>query len=71
MDYSPFEGMSISGWPETVLNQGETIIRDRKLVAEPGRGRFIPRRPVDLTGIPGYRAPELDPAQNFGARIAP
>jgi dihydropyrimidinase len=71
MDYTPFEGLEITGWPETVLSRGELVIRDRQLVAERGRGRFVARKPVDLTGIPGYRAPELDPARNFGAEVAP
>ncbi len=71
MDYTPFEGMEITGWPETVLSRGVPVIRDGALVGAPDHGRFVARRPVDLTGIPGHRAPELDPARNFGAEIAP
>lgn len=71
MDYTPFEGRQITGWPVTVLSRGETVINGGKLVAEPGRGRFIARRPPDFTGYPGTRTPELDPARNFGAEIAP
>ncbi|CAH2603881.1 D-hydantoinase [Rhodovastum atsumiense] len=71
MDYTPFEGMEITGWPETVLSRGAVVVHQGALRAEPGRGRFVARRRVDLTGMPGYRAPELDPARNFGAEIAP
>jgi len=71
MDYTPFEGREFTGWPETVLSRGDTVIEKGRLAAAPGRGRFVPRRPADLTGIPGYRAPELDPTRNFGAEIAP
>ena len=71
MDYTPFEGMEITGWPETVLSRGVPVIRDGALVGEPGHGRFVARRPVDLAGLPGYRAAELDPSLNFGAEIAP
>ena len=71
MDYTPFEGLTVTGWPRTVLNRGELVIEERRLVAERGRGRFIARDRVDLTGRPGFRAPELDPARNFGADIAP
>lgn len=71
MDYTPFEGMRVTGWPRTVLNRGEIVVEERELVAERGRGRFVARERVDLTGVPGYRAPELDPACNFGAEIAP
>ena len=71
MDYSPFEGMEVTGWPVTVLNRGRRVIDNGVLAARPGDGRFIARRPVDLTGVPGHLAEELDPSMNFGARIAP
>lgn len=71
MDYTPFEGMTLTGWPRTVLSRGEDVIRERELVASRGRGRFVARGRTDLTGMPGYGAPELDPARNFGAEIAP
>ncbi|RMC33799.1 dihydropyrimidinase [Paracoccus alkanivorans] len=71
MDYTPFEGRQITGWPVTVLSRGETVMDGGKLLAKPGRGRFIARRPPDFTGYPGTRTPELDPARNFGADIAP
>jgi dihydropyrimidinase len=31
----------------------------------------VAREKADMTGYSGHRAPELDPATNFGARIAP
>ncbi len=71
MDYTPFDEMEITGRPETVLSRGVPVIRDGVLVGAPGHGRFVARRPVDLLGIPGHRAAELDPARNFGAEIAP
>ncbi len=71
MDYTPFEGRQVTGWPVTVLSRGEAVIDGGKLVAEPGRGRFVARARPDFTGHPGTRTPELDPAWNFGAEIAP
>lgn len=71
MDYTPFEGRQVTGWPVTVLSRGEFVIEDGKLVAEPGRGRFVARARPDFTGYPGPATPELDPAWNFGAEIAP
>lgn len=71
MDYSPFEGREVTGWPVTVLSRGEAVIENGALVAEPGRGRFIARARPDFTGYPGTRTPELDPEWNFGAEIAP
>ncbi len=40
--YNPFEGSTISGWPETVLSRGEVIISDGTLSGSPGRGRRVP-----------------------------
>ena len=71
MDYTPYEGRELTGWPVSVLSRGERVVDGGELVAEPGRGRFVRRSPPDLTGHPGARAPELDPERNFGARIAP
>ncbi|SFB63765.1 dihydropyrimidinase [Rhizobium sp. NFR07] len=71
MDYTPFEGMEVQGWPVMTMNRGDVIVENGELKAERGRGRFIARNPIDLTGRPGHRAKELDPAQNFGAEIAP
>jgi dihydropyrimidinase len=71
MDFTPFEGMELQGWPEMTMSRGDVIVENGELKAERGRGRFIARNPVDLTGKPGHRARELDPARNFGAEIAP
>jgi dihydropyrimidinase len=71
MDYTPYEGMRLTGWPVTVLSRGERVVDAGRLVAKPGRGAFVKRGKIDLTGIPGHRSIELDPAQNFGAEIAP
>lgn len=71
MDYTPFEGMQITGWPETVLTRGEFVIRDRALVAREGQGRFVARALPDLGTQPGWHLAETDPALNFGATIRP
>jgi dihydropyrimidinase len=71
MDYNPFEGIEITGWPVTVLNRGNRIVDGGELCAKPGDGRFVARKPTDLTGMPGHRADELNPEKNFGATIAP
>ncbi|NDW02464.1 dihydropyrimidinase [Salipiger sp. PrR002] len=67
MDYTPFEGMEITGKPEIVMNRGAVIVEHGELKAKEGQGRFVARQPVDLRGKPGYTAKELDPSQNFGA----
>ncbi|MBL8697104.1 MAG: dihydropyrimidinase [Alphaproteobacteria bacterium] len=42
MDYTPYEGMKITGWPVIVLSRGEVVSRDGQPVAKPGRGKFHP-----------------------------
>lgn len=41
--YTPYEGMTVTGWPRTVISAGRVIVDDGVLNAEPGSGRFIPR----------------------------
>ena len=69
MDYTPYEGREVTGWPVTVLTRGRPVISDGALVAAPGQGRFVARDRIDLTGHPGLLAPEVDPALNWGTEI--
>ena len=49
VDYTLFEGMKVTGVPETVLVRGQVIVAEAELKAEPGAGQFVKRgRP--LTG---------------------
>lgn len=41
-DYTPYEGMEVSGWPRTVLLRGQLVLDDGKFVGGPGMGRFVP-----------------------------
>jgi len=41
--YTPYEGRSVTGWPETVLSRGRVVVRDGRLHVAPGSGRFLPR----------------------------
>ena len=42
--YTPYEGRTIRGWPETVINRGRVVVADRKLQVERGSGMFLSRR---------------------------
>jgi dihydropyrimidinase len=44
VDYTPFEGMEVQGWPETVLSRGEVVVEAGKLLGEPGRGRYLEQK---------------------------
>ena len=43
VDWTPYEGMRLGGWPRHVLSRGRVIVRDGEFVGEPGWGRFVPR----------------------------
>jgi len=68
MDYTPFEGMQLTGVPETVLCRGAFVTHKSKLVAEEGQGKFVARAPMEM-GPNGYVAKERDPLKNFGVDI--
>jgi dihydropyrimidinase len=44
VDWSPYEGMELTGWPVMTLSRGEVIAKDGKCLADPGRGRLIYRK---------------------------
>jgi len=69
MEFTPYEGMSVTGWPTTVIQRGKVIVENGELLADRGAGTFVPRRKIDCTGMPGRLAPELDPARNFGVEL--
>ncbi|MCY1665398.1 dihydropyrimidinase [Rhizobium sp. SL86] len=71
MDYTPFEGMEINGWPELVMNRGRIVVEKGMLKANAGDGRFVARKPVDTGAMPGYRAVEFEIAAQFGQEVAP
>jgi dihydropyrimidinase len=67
--YTPYEGRKVRGWPVTVLSRGRVVVDDGALQAKPGSGSFLPRAAGAAAAPTGRRAPEFDPAQNFGAKI--
>ena len=69
MDYNPFEGMKITGWPTTVISRGQRVIDEGKLLAKPGYGSFIRRGRTDLSGLTGTSLPETESHTNFGVEI--
>ncbi|HZG30956.1 MAG TPA: dihydropyrimidinase [Ensifer sp.] len=42
-DYSPYEGMEITGWPTTVILGGKVMIEDEVLMGKKGQGAYRPR----------------------------
>lgn len=40
-DWTPYEGLEITGWPEMTISRGEIIAEDGKVVCDKGRGKFL------------------------------
>jgi len=43
VDYSCYEGRSVRGVPEVVMQRGAVLVDQGKLLATPGQGKFLPR----------------------------
>jgi len=41
VDYTPYEGMRLSCWPERVFSRGELIVENGNCIAQHGRGEFL------------------------------
>jgi dihydropyrimidinase len=57
--YTPYEGRSVTGWPEIVLSRGRVVVRDGKLQVAPGSGRFLPRQAGEAAKPAGSPACEI------------
>lgn len=44
-DYTPYEGWTFKGWPVMTILRGNVVMRDGKLLGQPGYGRYL-RRPM-------------------------
>jgi dihydropyrimidinase len=42
MDYTPYEGIEVTGWPVVVVSRGEVVSEGMEPTAKPGRGLFLP-----------------------------
>ena len=42
-DYTPYEGLEVTGWPVKTFLRGRLAMDEGRIVAAPGSGRFVPR----------------------------
>ena len=56
IDYTPYEGLEVTGWPVATIRRGEVVMREGKVQSEPGSGRYLPRGPYDLVKPRGVTA---------------
>jgi len=69
VDYTPYEGREITGWPKMVLNRGRVVVENDALLVERGSGEFLEREPTPPEDITAPPQTPLDPAANFGAKL--
>jgi dihydropyrimidinase len=44
VDWTPYNGLSLIGWPAITISRGEIIVQDDKFLGEPGRGKYAQRK---------------------------
>ena len=60
VDYSCYEGMTVKGLPEVVMQRGNVLVKDGKFQGTKGGGQFLPRSPF-------HKVPTAEPSP-VGAR---
>jgi dihydropyrimidinase len=44
VDWTPYDGLTLNGWPAVTISRGEIIVEDEVFRGLPGRGRFAKRQ---------------------------
>jgi dihydropyrimidinase len=52
-DYTPYEGIAVTGWPVSTMVRGAFVVRDGKLVGAKGAGAYVPREKSPLAAPAG------------------
>jgi dihydropyrimidinase len=47
-DYTPYEGIAVTGWPVSTMVRGKFVVRDGKLTGKLGGGDYVPREKSEL-----------------------
>jgi dihydropyrimidinase len=56
VDYTPYEGIQIKGWPAVTLSRGEVVWRDGEFQGRAGHGQFLSCA-LPVTARPATRPP--------------
>ena len=60
VDYTPYEGLEVTGWPVATLSRGRVVMREGVVQAEPRSGRFLARAPYEMIRPRGVLADGFD-----------
>jgi len=61
-DYTPYEGIAVTGWPVSTMVRGKFVVRDGKLVGAKSDGAYVPRAKSPLAAPSGRLPTEFSPA---------
>jgi len=48
IDYTPYEGREVTGWPVATLRRGEVVMREGATVGAASGGQYLPRAPYAM-----------------------
>jgi len=57
-DYTPYEGIAVTGWPVSTMVRGKFVVRDGKLTGAKGAGVYVTREKSPLA-TPAGRTVEV------------
>jgi dihydropyrimidinase len=58
-DYTPYEGIAVTGWPTSTLVRGKFVVRDGELVGSEGAGEYIGRAKSPLARPAGRKVVDV------------
>lgn len=66
IDYTPYEGWQVTGWPVTTVSRGKVVADGGDFVGDEGHGRFLARAPYDYIKPRGVFPSPFDPFAGHG-----
>ncbi|WAP67815.1 dihydropyrimidinase [Jiella pelagia] len=64
-DYSPYEGLEVTGWPTTIIRGGAVVVDDGVLGEGARTGRYVPR---DRSSLAGPTETDVEQSSTGGIR---
>ena len=61
VDYTPYEGMELQGYPMATYQRGRLVFDGERVLAEPGQGRLLARGPYAEIAPTGRFPTPFDP----------
>jgi dihydropyrimidinase len=61
-DYTPYEGIAVTGWPVSTMVRGKFVVRDGALVGKKDGGSYVSRAKSPYAAPSGRLVTEFSPA---------